>query len=70
MSYNLIILRCSICILFFLLAAAASLPAVAQQPDADHSSQILLMMPFENNSSTPGMDWIGEAFPEVLSTRL
>jgi Tfp pilus assembly protein PilF/TolB-like protein len=69
MSYNLIILRCSICILFFLLVAA-SLPAVAQQPDADHSSQILLMMPFENNSSTPGMDWIGEAFPEVLSTRL
>ncbi len=28
------------------------------------------MMPFENNSTTPGLDWIGEAFPEVLSTRL
>ncbi len=28
------------------------------------------MMPFENNSTMPGLDWIGEAFPEVLSTRL
>ncbi len=41
-----------------------------QQAAAEHSSQILLMMPFENNSTTPGLDWIGEAFPEVLSTRL
>ena len=29
----------------------------------------MLMMPFENISTTPGLDWIGEAFPEVLSTR-
>lgn len=27
-------------------------------------------MPFENTSSQPGVDWIGEAFPEVLSSRL
>ena len=27
-------------------------------------------MPFENTSDGPGLDWIGEAFPEVLNTRL
>jgi tetratricopeptide (TPR) repeat protein len=31
---------------------------------------MLLIMPFENASDSPGLDWIGEAFPEVLSTRL
>src|SRR5216683_8180808 len=49
---------------------ALSQQALSQQDAADHSSQILLMMPFENNSTMPGLDWIGEAFPEVLSTRL
>lgn len=27
-------------------------------------------MPFENASNNPGIDWIGEAFPEVLGQRL
>ncbi len=27
-------------------------------------------MPFENSSNSPGLDWIGEAFPEVLKTRM
>lgn len=27
-------------------------------------------MPFENQSSAPGLEWIGEAFPEVLSQRM
>lgn len=27
-------------------------------------------MPFENKSSAPGLEWISEAFPEVLSERL
>jgi len=27
-------------------------------------------MPFENKSSAPGLEWISEAFPEVLSQRL
>jgi tetratricopeptide (TPR) repeat protein len=33
-------------------------------------SQMILIMPFENASSVPGIDWIGDAFPEVLGTRL
>jgi len=30
----------------------------------------LLVMPFENQSSAPGLEWISEAFPEVLSQRM
>ena len=29
-----------------------------------------MVMPFENQSSAPGLEWIGEAFPEVLSQRM
>jgi len=45
-------------------------PAAGQQPDAARTSHILLIMPFENVSNVPGIDWIGEAFPEVLSNRM
>jgi tetratricopeptide (TPR) repeat protein len=30
----------------------------------------LLVMPFENHSKTPGVDWISEACPEVLTQRM
>lgn len=30
---------------------------------------MLLVLPFENHSTAPGLDWISEAFPEVLSSR-
>lgn len=32
--------------------------------------QTVLVLPFENRSKAPGLDWIGEAFPEVLGQRL
>jgi tetratricopeptide (TPR) repeat protein len=40
------------------------------QPEAARPTQILLIMPFENTSSVPGIDWLGEAFPDVIGTRL
>ena len=30
----------------------------------------LMVMPFENQSSAPGLEWISESFPEVLSQRM
>ena len=30
----------------------------------------VLIVPFENHSKAPGLEWIGEAFPEVLGERL
>lgn len=32
--------------------------------------QTLVVMPFENRSHAPGLEWISEAFPEVLGQRL
>ena len=33
-------------------------------------TQTLMVMPFENQSSAPGLEWISESFPEVLSQRM
>jgi tetratricopeptide (TPR) repeat protein len=30
----------------------------------------LLILPFENRSKSPGLEWIGESFPEILAERL
>ncbi|HEY1936904.1 MAG TPA: tetratricopeptide repeat protein [Candidatus Angelobacter sp.] len=52
-------------------ARAVTLPLPAQQqPGPVRVSRLLLIIPFENTSNTPGVDWISEAFPEVLGTRL
>jgi tetratricopeptide (TPR) repeat protein len=34
------------------------------------SVETLLILPFENRSKSPGLEWIGESFPEILSQRL
>src|SRR5947209_19911778 len=48
--------------------ALPSLAAVAQsRPPA---SQSLLVLPFENASRVPGIEWIGESFPQVIGDRL
>ncbi|HEY6971260.1 MAG TPA: tetratricopeptide repeat protein [Candidatus Angelobacter sp.] len=41
-----------------------------QQQHPLRSTQILLVLPFENASSAPGIDWIGESFPEVIGNRV
>lgn len=54
-----------------LLALALLLPRFAvAQDDAPRRGQILLVVPFENTSDAPGLDWIGEGFSEVLTQRL
>src|SRR5438067_2443182 len=56
----------------FLLAIVVVVPcfhtfAAEQYSGASHT---LLVMPFENASRVPGIEWIGEAFPQVISERL
>jgi len=36
----------------------------------ENGGDTLVVLPFENRSQAPGLDWIGEAFPEVLNQRL
>lgn len=51
------------------MAARASEPCFAQEGPV-RSNQMMLIFPFENVSSAPGIDWIGESFPEVIDNRL
>ena len=51
--------------LFRLLVLLAATAALGQP-----KSNTLVILPFENASSAPGLEWIGEAFPEVLGPRM
>lgn len=42
----------------------------AQTSQVNPTTQTILVLPFENTSKAPGIEWIGEAFPEVLGQRL
>jgi len=48
--------------------AGLALPCLAQRET--FQGKTLLVMPFQNNSKDPNLDWIGESFPEVLGGRL
>ncbi len=37
---------------------------------ATPGTQTVLVLPFDNSTHQPGLEWIGEAFPEVLGQRL
>ncbi len=54
-------------VLLILAACALACPVLLAQAPGTHT---LLIMPFENHSKAPGLEWIGEAFPEVLSQRM
>jgi tetratricopeptide (TPR) repeat protein len=51
-----------------------ALPGVAQNAqratETTGQSKTLLVLPFENASKAPGLDWIGESFVEVLANRM
>lgn len=52
---------------FFLLGCLAA-TATAQAPPA--ATRTLLVVPFENASGAPGLEWVGETFPEILGQRM
>lgn len=43
--------------------------AKPEEPAAEHG-RLLLVLPFENKSGVASLDWVGEAFPNVLNRRL
>jgi Flp pilus assembly protein TadD/TolB-like protein len=64
--YNLLALKflwLSAISLLFLAAAAFAQTAFAP-------GQTVLVVPFENQSRAPGLEWIGDSFPELLQQRL
>lgn len=61
--YNLLALKR----LHFVLCLVWSAAAFAQAPRA---GQTVLVVPFDNRSKAPGIEWIGDSFPELLQQRL
>src|SRR5436305_9105517 len=43
-------------------------PAPSQTPF--RASRLVLVVPFENTSKAPGIEWIGESFSQVLGSRM
>src|SRR5690349_9122379 len=61
---NVLKMRCLVVLLLAGLGFSQSL---------DHelsSSHTILIFPFENNSRAPGLEWIGESFPELMGQRM
>jgi len=55
------------------LVALAALPSLAQSQAAtqtDWNGHLVWVLPFENNSTQPGLDWIGASFPDIVNSRL
>lgn len=46
------------------------LPAAAFAQEPVTAGQTLLVIPFENQSKAPGIEWIADSFPELLQERL
>ncbi|HWR37089.1 MAG TPA: tetratricopeptide repeat protein [Clostridia bacterium] len=53
-----------------LLLAVALLAGIAVAQVSPHGAQTIVVLPFENGSRAPGLQWISEAFPEVLGAKL
>jgi tetratricopeptide (TPR) repeat protein len=73
-SYNRVALSYVPCRILrsFAITLAAAVVLVCQNGAGQSlaGTQTVMVMPFENQSSAPGLEWIGEAFPEVLSKHL
>ena len=55
--------------LLALSGALASTAALAQDPP-DAAGRVVLVLPFENRSGNPSLNWIGDSFPDTLNKRL
>ena len=64
--YNQIVVKRVACLLLSSLVFCAALHA--QETSA--SGRTLVVIPFENTSPTPGLEWLGEAFPAVFRWQL
>lgn len=55
------------------LVALAALPSWSQSVSANETNwdgHLIWVIPFENNSTQQGLDWIGASFPDILDSRL
>ncbi|MHB2006871.1 MAG: tetratricopeptide repeat protein [Acidobacteriaceae bacterium] len=70
---NTIVLRLWRSLILCASVALAALPSLAQSQspnETDWDGHLVWVLPFENNSTQPGLDWIGASFPDILNARL
>lgn len=63
----------ALCLIFIALASSAASAQSLADPSVAASEQqhrLLLVLPYENRTGQPNLDWIGEAVPEILNQRL
>jgi tetratricopeptide (TPR) repeat protein/TolB-like protein len=53
-----------------LIAPLLCFSAIALGQEVATAGQTILVVPFENQSRAPGIEWIGDSFPELLQERL
>jgi tetratricopeptide (TPR) repeat protein len=53
-----------------LLLSVPAMSQTAQDKTAQWNGHLVWVLPFENNSATPGVDWIGASFPDIMNQRL
>lgn len=51
-------------------AQQSSAVAAASVDSTQNGNKVVLILPFQNDSKAPGLEWIGEAFAEILGQRM
>ena len=54
----------------FLVLFACAMPIASRTQSTDTGGRVVLVLPFDNRSGQPSLDWIGESFAETLNQRL
>jgi tetratricopeptide (TPR) repeat protein/TolB-like protein len=57
-------------IALFLLLGTSLVPLVRAQNITEPGGRVVLVLPFENRSGNPSLNWIGDSFPDTLDKRL
>lgn len=69
--YNRITLKRILLLVLALFPVCLCAQQAAPLPEDSRSAgKLLLVLPFENRTTAPGLEWIGESFPEVLNQRM
>src|SRR5450755_4749675 len=70
--YNrFVVKRAAVFVVVACLLFRSSLPAQnAPAPGQTVAGKTMVVIPFENASPTPGLEWIGESFPETFHEQL
>ena len=55
-------------VLAFVFSGATSIPSRAQEPSA--GGRVVLVLPFDNRSGDPSLNWVADSFPDTLNKRL